>query len=111
MDFIMIRCLKTDDELIEQATNSFNDVDVIEEDGFSGEDFAMIAIPIAQLTLEVIDFICTHMTNSKKGKENNSNNVQEKRVLVSPEGELSLTGYSQAEVVKILKELGFHYDD
>ena len=58
----MIKCLKSDNELIEQATNSFNDVDVIEEDGFSGEDFAMIAIPIAQLTLEVIDFICSRLS-------------------------------------------------
>lgn len=109
MDYIMIKCLKSDEELIEQANNSFDNVDVIEEDGFSGEDFAMIAIPIAQLTLEVIDFICTHLTNSKKDK--NINNTQEKRVLVSPEGEVVLTGYSQTEVVKILKGLGFRYDD
>lgn len=109
MNYIMIKCLKSDNELIEQVTNSFNDVDVIEEDGFSGEDFAMIAIPIAQLTLEVIDFICTHLTNPKKDEDNN--NVQEKRVLVSPEGEVTLTGYSQTEVVKILKGLGFRYDD
>ena len=104
MKYIMIKCLKSDDELIKAATSSFNNVDVIEEDGFSGGgEWITIAIPLFALGVQIADFILTHLVKSPQDTESETKK-KENRLVVEREGETSLLDSSKEDVIKYVED-------
>ena len=96
--------MKSDNELIEAATKSFENVDVIEENGFSGGgEWITIAIPLAALAVQIAEFIFTHLVKSSKDNESELKK-KEKRVVIDPNGDISLYDHSLDEVIEFIKK-------
>lgn len=110
MKYLKIKCDKADMELINAAKEQYPNCDIIEEDSISGAEWVTIAIALAELSITIVDFILVHLA-SKKNDVSNSEDKTSKRVILSPEGELSFIGYSAKDVTQALKELGFEYDN
>lgn len=62
------------------------------------DTFSIIAIPIATLTVDVIDFFLTHFAKQKNNNEN-------KRVIITKSGKIDMTGYSADDVRLILESI------
>ena len=57
------------------------------------------AIPIAELTIHIVEFIISNFCNKDEATEDNHN----KRLLISPDGNIDMFGYSEEEARKIIK--------
>lgn len=102
MKYLMIKCNKSDKSFIDDIEKSFPNIERIEEEGFTSEEWITFSIPIASLTVQIVDFVLNHLTNNKNAEQATDN---EKRVIITPDGEISLIGYSRKDVVRILEEL------
>ena len=72
-----------------------------------GEELELVLaiVAITDFTLHCYEFIKTYFVDSRKSTES------EKRVIVTPEGKLSLRNYSSEEVVQIIKGVLDDQDD
>ena len=102
MEYLMIKCNKADSSFIEETKTVFPNTEIIEEVGFSGEEWIMLAISLAGLSIQIADFLLTHLAKPKNEESSNESN---KRVIITSDGEISIIGYSRDDVVKILEEL------
>lgn len=91
---------KNDIELIQAIENQFGKNIIYEESkGFGGLEVLLTAIvPVTALTVQIIDFILANFWN--KGKEQSNNN---KRIIVDPNGNIDLKGYTEEEARKIIE--------
>ena len=89
---------KTDKEFQTLINNEFVNAEEIESYGFSGmDDMIIIIVPIVALSVQLIDFIMTHITREKhKGKG---------RVVIVKGKKYTFDGYTKDEIIDILKEL------
>ena len=88
---------KEDTEMINELKKEFgNDIHYEENKGFSGlEIFITAVVPIAALSIQVIDFLLTHLHNDVTDNK--------KRLLITSDGDIDLRGYSEEEARKIIK--------
>lgn len=100
----MIKCGKSDFGFIEKAKSTFPQAEFIEEDSCTGEEWITIAIALTGLSIQIVDFVFTHLTKSTEGEQDKKRKC-EKRVIITPDDEISLIGYSKNDVIKILEEL------
>jgi len=99
MKEIIFSFQKDDLEFKKEVETFFkNQVEFIDISPFDGLNIITLAIiPITSLTIQIADFIKTHLTNG--------NNNDKKRVIISKSGDINLTGYSGEEVDRILKTI------
>lgn len=93
---IMFGCRKSDQEFINIMNDNFEEIDECENFSFSGmEELVLFIVPIAALTLQVADFVRTHVSKPKNTG----------RVVIIKGKKYSFEGYTSNEIVEILKEL------
>lgn len=95
MSDITVKFKSNDKEMQDALNNEFGDnVDYFESKGFDGNEFIFAAVvPIAELTLQVIDFFWRYF--SQKGDL--------KRVIVKNGKDIVIEGYKFDEVKELLK--------
>lgn len=100
MSDLIMSFSEEDDELIGAIKEMFGDSVIYEKNkNFDGLGFLLTAVvPLASLTVQIIDFILTYFH-----KNNDSSNNKSKRILITKEGDLNLKGYTEDEAIKIIK--------
>lgn len=74
----------------------FSDVKIIKKESYSGiEDAIILIVPVASLSIQLVEFVWTHFTNKK-----NSN-----RTVIINGKKRKIVGYSKDEVIEILETL------
>ena len=104
MKYLMIKCKMSDSQFVEDAKKEFPETEIIKEKHFGGEEWIVVAIPLIGLTFQIADFVFAHLVKLPKGKDD-ENDKQDKRVIIRPDGEISVSGYSMDDVIKLLKEM------
>ncbi len=103
MKHLMIKCKMSDSQFVEETKKEFPKAEIIKEKHFGGEEWIVVAIPLIGLTFQIADFVFTHLVKPKEvGDETDR---QDKRVIIMPNGEISVNGYSMEDVIKLLKEM------
>ena len=55
-----------DQELIDKFKDFFSDVKIIKKESYSGiENIIILAVPVASLSIQLIDFVWTYFSNKK----------------------------------------------
>ena len=95
---IIFGCEKTDKEFPVLINNEFVNTEEAESYGFSGmEDMVIIIVPLVALSVQVIDFIMTHISKDKPKSKG--------RVVIVKGKKYTFDGYTKDEIIDILKEL------
>lgn len=91
---------ENDKNLINELKKQFGEEIVFERNkGFDGlEILITVAIPIAELTIHIIEFIISNFCNRERSEDCNN-----KRLLISPDGNIDMSGYSEEEARQIIK--------
>lgn len=72
-----------------------SDLRYIRERGFDGWEFLItVAIPVAEVSIALVEFILDHFRNHDTGK---------KRVIIEENGKIDLTGYSAEDAERIIR--------
>ena len=89
---------KDDKELIAILQEQFgNVVSYDESKNFDGLEILLTAaIPITSLTVQIIDFVLANFWNRKS-------NDNRKRIIVEPDGNIELSGYTEEEARRIIE--------
>ena len=113
MTRISIQISENDKDFINLAREQFGEnITVIKRKGIDGCVGALIVvIPVAQLTIAIIDFFLNHVSKRENNEKNADKENNKGRVIITPKGKISLEGYSASEVKKILQELTNIRDD
>lgn len=92
---------KTDIHFRDELEKMFGlEITYSQKKNFDGMSVICTAIiPVAALTVQVIDFIFTHLAKKDSIEDKDAG----KRVIISEDGSMDLTGYSGDEVEKIIK--------
>ncbi|MBD5118863.1 MAG: hypothetical protein HDT37_07095 [Clostridiales bacterium] len=98
---LVVSFSKDDTELITALEKQFGHTIQCEENkNFDGLDVLLtVAIPIAAVSVQIVDFILSHFY-SDKGKHNNKG---KQRVLILPNGSIDLRGYTEKEARRIIE--------
>lgn len=92
---IVFACSKDDKEFGEAIYKNFADADELKNFSFSGmEEMILFIVPIAALTIQVIDFVWTHMKDESKD-----------RFVIINGRKKYFKNYTKDEIVEILKVL------
>ena len=97
MSDITIKFNRDDNDLKNAIKSIFGDeVDFFEAKGFDGSEFIFVAVlPIAALTVQVIDFFMTHFSQKRETG----------RVVIKEGREVILEGYSADDVKTIIESI------
>lgn len=92
---IIFACNKDDKEFEEAICNTFTDVNVMENFSFSGmEEFLLYMVPIAALTIQIADFILTHIKDKR----------DDRMVIINGKKKI-FKGYSKDEIIEMLENM------
>lgn len=92
---IIFACSKEDNDFRDIISNRFDDIEELESFSLSGmEEMILFMVPILSLTVQVVDFVWTHMSNTSKD-----------RFVIINGKKRYFKNYSKDEIVEILQEL------
>lgn len=98
---LRLRYQEHDQEFEKALDEAFPDFHIIQsEKNFDGLDiFITVGIPIASLSIQIIDFVFNHLVSRK---DKSKSEKTHKRALVTNEGDLYLDGYEKDKVRDVL---------
>ena len=96
---IMIGCNSNDEQLKIDCINTFGEenVEIIERRADIGVAEIALIISIAQLTVQIIEFLASELSSTEEG-----NNANYRRVVISKDGDINLEGYTFDEAKQLL---------
>lgn len=103
---IIFGCQKNDNEFGKLVNAEFENIETLENFSFSGmEEFLIFLIPLTAVSVQIVDFIMTHIQTGKQKKENEREDKNIGRVVIVKGKKYTFEGYTKDEVIEILKEL------
>lgn len=105
---IIFGCSKNDTELKQQCEEFFGkeNIEILRRDGALGIDEIALIISCADFTLSAASFIYTVLADYKKNQNDiNKNYNDNRRVLITKDGDINIEGFSYDETMEIIKSI------